>query len=103
MQLPETFLRVPDRKEQLSRAIFGGAMPNYVLSRRKTRAQVGGTEAAGGVLGACVDRGIEGAALRRRFADLHGGSDERSLDRFIRAGRYRARTPSGLGLARERT
>jgi asparagine synthetase B (glutamine-hydrolysing) len=102
MSLPEAFLRAPDRKEQLSRAIFGGAMPGYVLTRGKTRAQVGGAQAGGGVLAACVDRGIDGAALQRRFADLHGDSNGRSLDRFIRAGRYRARVPPGLGLARER-
>jgi asparagine synthetase B (glutamine-hydrolysing) len=102
MRLPEAALREPDRKQKLSRAIFGDTMPNYVLTRPKTRAQVGGAHGAGGVLAACIDRGIDGATLQRRFADLHGGSDGRSLGRFIRAGRYRARVPPALGLARER-
>jgi asparagine synthetase B (glutamine-hydrolysing) len=97
MQLPEDFLGVPDRKEQLARAIFGDAMPSYVLTRRKTRAQIGGSQAEGGTLAVCVDRGIAGTALRRRFAKLHGVSDDGSLDRFMRAGRYRAGAPSRLG------
>ena len=50
MWLPETFLGVPDRKEQFARAIFGSAMPSYVLARPKTRAQVGGSQAEGGTL-----------------------------------------------------
>jgi asparagine synthetase B (glutamine-hydrolysing) len=97
MRLPEAFLGVPDRKEQLARAIFGTAMPNYVLARPKTRAQIGGSQAEGGTLAVCVERGIVGAALRRRFAELHGDSDDGSLDRFMRAGRYRAGAPSPLG------
>ncbi len=93
MRLPEDFLRVPDRKERLCASVFGGAIPEYVMTRPKARAQVGGENAEGGVLAACVDRGIDGTALRRRFAELHGVDDERALDRFIRAGRYRSRTP----------
>jgi asparagine synthetase B (glutamine-hydrolysing) len=94
MRLPEAFLRLDDRKERLCQAIFGGDLPGYVLTRDKTRAQVGGADSGGGVLAACVDRGIDAAALRRRFAELHRVTDDRSLDRFIRAGRYRAKTPS---------
>ena len=45
------------------------------------------------MLAACVDRGLDAAELRRRFAELHGVDDARSLDRFIRAGRYRAAMP----------
>ena len=57
---------------------------------------------AGGVLAACVDRGVDADALRRRFAELHGVADDRSLDRFIRAGGYRARAPSIPEVGRER-
>jgi asparagine synthetase B (glutamine-hydrolysing) len=102
MRLPEAFLRLPDRKERLCRAIFGEAIPDYVLSRPKARAQVGGSDQAGGVLATCVDRGLDATALRRRFADLHGGAEDSSLDRFIRAGRYRARAPHFEGQADER-
>lgn len=97
MRLPEDFLRLPDRKERLCRAIFGGAVPEYVFRRPKSRAQVG-DQHQGGVLATCVDRGVDSATLRRRFAQLHRVSDPRSLDRFIRAGRYRSKVPS-LGSA----
>jgi len=93
MRLPEDFLRLADRKERLCAAVFRGAIPEYVMTRPKARAQVGGENAEGGVLGACVDRGIDAAALRRRFAELHRVDDDRALDRFIRAGRYRSRAP----------
>lgn len=93
MTLPPTFLQVPDRKERLSRMIFGDRIPSYVYARPKTRAQVGGTAAADGVLAACIDRGLDEAWLRYRFAELHGLTDVTALDRFIRGGRYRAAIP----------
>jgi asparagine synthetase B (glutamine-hydrolysing) len=99
--LAEGFLRLADRKERLCRAILGGRLPDYVLTRPKARAQVGGAEGSGGVLAACVGRGIDAAFLRRRFAELHAVEDERALDRFVRAGRYRARAPSLSWSARE--
>jgi asparagine synthetase B (glutamine-hydrolysing) len=93
LRLPASFLGLPDRKDRLCRAIFGSDVPDYVFTRPKTRAQVG-DESQPGVLATCVDGGIDAAALRRRFAALHGGAEDRSLDRFIRAGRYRAKPPS---------
>jgi hypothetical protein len=92
--LPSTFLSVADRKERLSRMIFGDRIPSYVYARPKTRAQVGGAAAAGGVLATCIDHGIDEAWLRCRFAELHGATDVTGLDRFIRGGRYRAAIPS---------
>jgi asparagine synthetase B (glutamine-hydrolysing) len=97
MHLPDGFLRAPDRKQRLCHAMLGDTMPRYVLTRDKTRAQVGGDQSGGGVLAACVERGIDESWLRRRFAELHRVEDERSLDRFIRAGRYRAAQPSNRG------
>jgi asparagine synthetase B (glutamine-hydrolysing) len=93
MALPPRFLQMADRKELLSRMIFGDRIPSYVYARPKTRAQVGGATAAGGVLGTCVNRGIDGGWLRRRFAELHRVTDLAALDRFIRGGRYRAAIP----------
>ena len=94
LALPATFLRVDDRKEHLSRMIFGDGIPSYVYARPKTRAQVGGAAAAGGVLATCIDHGVDASWLRRRFAELHGVTDATTLDRFIRGGRYRAAIPS---------
>jgi asparagine synthetase B (glutamine-hydrolysing) len=93
LALPEAFLRLEDRKPRLARAVFGSRLPEYVYSRPKVRAQVGSTDPAGGVLAACVDRGFDGRWLRQRFAELHGVRDPSALDRFIRAGRYRAAPP----------
>jgi asparagine synthetase B (glutamine-hydrolysing) len=99
LSLAEDFLRLPDRKERLCRAIFGEAIPAFVYSRPKARAQLGG--GGGGVLAACLDQGVDAAFLKRRFAQLHGVSDPGELDRFIRAGRYRSASPSLTGKAHE--
>jgi hypothetical protein len=93
LALPSALLSVTDRKERLTRMIFGDQIPSYVYSRPKTRAQVGGTAVAGGVLATCIDHGIGDVWLRRRFAELHGATDVAALDRFIRGGRYRAAIP----------
>jgi asparagine synthetase B (glutamine-hydrolysing) len=93
LALDGSLLGHDDRKQRLCREIFGGLLPNYIYSRPKTRAQVGDSELGGGVLAACVDRGFDSSWLRRRFARLHSVS-EVALDRFIRAGRYRAAVPS---------
>ncbi|HEY7636800.1 MAG TPA: asparagine synthase-related protein [Gemmatimonadales bacterium] len=93
LALPESFLGEPQRKERLTQLIFGDGIPEYVYSRPKTRAQVGDTDSGAGVLGLCLKHGIDSPQLRRRFADLHGVDDLSALDRFIRAGRYRASPP----------
>jgi asparagine synthetase B (glutamine-hydrolysing) len=90
--LPGEFLRLPDAKRRLSERMFGDLVPEYVYTRPKVRAQIGSAE-GGGVLAACVDRGIDARWLRRRFAELHGVSDERALDRFVRGGHYQASVP----------
>lgn len=82
-----------DRKNVLDRIVFGSLIPEHVYARKKVRAQVGSEEVRG-VLAVCLDRGIDQAWLRRRFARLHGVADERELDRFMRAGRYRSAVPS---------
>jgi asparagine synthetase B (glutamine-hydrolysing) len=91
--LPADFLKVEDRKERLVREIVGAALPDYIYRRSKVRAQIGDLH-DGGTLAACIDHGIDAAWLRRRFAELHAVRDEQALDRFIRAGRYRAAIPA---------
>lgn len=93
MSLPESFLVRVDRKSELSRTIFGMLVPEHVYTRKKVRAQVGSTS-GGGVLGLCLDHGIDPGWLRRRFCRLHGIDDVAELDRFVRAGRYRSGLPS---------
>jgi asparagine synthetase B (glutamine-hydrolysing) len=94
LAIPEDLLSEPQLKRHLGRAVAGDRLPEYVFRREKTRAQVGGEGAGGGVLAACVDRGLDAPRLRRRFADLHGIENLSELHRFIRAGRYRAAVPS---------
>jgi asparagine synthetase B (glutamine-hydrolysing) len=93
LELPDAFLADPRRKDRLCRHLFGERIPDYVYTRPKTRAQVGDEDVGRGVLGLCLERGIDAAALRQRFAALHGVRDPRVLDRFIRAGRYRSSVP----------
>jgi asparagine synthetase B (glutamine-hydrolysing) len=102
LALPEDFLGLAERKERLCREVFGDRLPSFVLSRPKTRAQLGGDDGDGGVLAACVNRGIDRDVLKARWAKLHGVADWRELDRFIRAGRYRSAPPSTAGGALER-
>jgi asparagine synthetase B (glutamine-hydrolysing) len=97
LRLDANFLGLEDRKQQLCQAVVGSLLPDYIYARTKARAQVGGADGDGGVLGACVDRGIDGAWLRRRFAELHDVGDPRTLNRFVRAGCYRSAVPSLTG------
>jgi asparagine synthetase B (glutamine-hydrolysing) len=92
LELPAAFLGREDRKQRLCESIFDGLLPRYVLDRPKVRAQVG-SASGGGVLGLCVDRGLDGPALASRFASLHEVADPAALGRFLRAGRYRSAVP----------
>lgn len=91
MKLGDEFLGSDGRKQRLCRMIFGDLVPEYVFSRKKARAQMGG-ESGGGILAACVDRGLDSAWLRKRFAELHGVDKPAALEKFMRAGRYAAAT-----------
>jgi asparagine synthetase B (glutamine-hydrolysing) len=92
LSLPADFLALVDRKDRLVRAIVGDELPDHIYRRPKVRAQIG-SEHGGGTLAACVDNGVDAAWLRRRFALLHRVAEGKALDRFIRAGRYRACLP----------
>jgi hypothetical protein len=94
LMLGDGFLRSEDPKQRLCQAIFQDLVPDYVFSRAKVRAQVGNPDTGGGVLAACVDRGVDGDWLQRRFAALHGVANPSALSQFIRAGRYYAAVPS---------
>jgi asparagine synthetase B (glutamine-hydrolysing) len=94
LALDAELLRREDRKQHLCQEIFGSLLPDYVYSRPKTRAQVGDPKLDGSVLAACVDRGFDGVWLRQRFARLHAVAELGTLDRFLRAGRYRSAVPS---------
>jgi asparagine synthetase B (glutamine-hydrolysing) len=94
LRLPSSFLGLRDAKQRLCRSIFGELVPGVIYDRPKVRAQIGDTNADGGVLATCIDRGLNQDRLRERFAQLHGVSDPRELNRFMRAGRYRSAVPT---------
>lgn len=97
LSIPADLLALPQAKQRVAREIFGDRLPGYVYERPKARAQLGGEGADGGVLAACVDRGIDRRSLRARFARLHGLADDRVLDGFLRTGSYRSAIPRGRG------
>jgi asparagine synthetase B (glutamine-hydrolysing) len=85
--VPGERLEDPRAKQELVRLVMGARIPEAIYARPKLRAQVGSHD-VGGTLAAIADRGIDAAALRRRFADLLG-VEERELGALIRGGRYR--------------
>lgn len=89
LRLPSSFLGLRDAKKRLFNAIFGELVPDYVYDRPKVRAQMG-NRSGGGVLGACIERGITQDRLRERFTRLHRVFDLRELNCCMRAGRYRS-------------
>ena len=86
-RVPAQRLEDPRAKQELVRLVMGDRIPEAIYARPKLRAQVG-SEDVGGTLAAIADRGIDAAALRRRFAGLLG-VEEHELGALIRGGRYR--------------
>lgn len=87
--IPSVFLEQPGAKAALVRAIMGSRIPSYVYDRPKTRAQCASADVPGGTLALLIDRGIDAAALRRRFCTLMGMPPP-FLGRFLFGGRYRS-------------
>lgn len=95
LSLPESLLMSSDAKQKLGRAVFGNLLPDYIYGRGKVRAQVGSAQGDLGVLGLCIDNGVDARYLRDRFAYIHG-VDGAALNRFIRGGTYRSEVPGPL-------
>jgi asparagine synthetase B (glutamine-hydrolysing) len=92
LSLPPDLLVSADAKQKVARAVFGDLLPDYVYGRAKVRAQVGSSQEDHGVLGLCIDNGIDARYLRNRFAYIHRVTDA-ALNRFIRGGTYRSEVP----------
>jgi asparagine synthetase B (glutamine-hydrolysing) len=92
LALPVSLLTSTDAKQKVDGAVFGDLIPDYVYGRAKVRAQVGSSEGDRGVLGLCIDNGIDARYLRDRFAYIHSVADA-ALNRFIRGGTYRSGVP----------
>ena len=95
--LPGSLLGRDGFKQALSREIAGDLLPEFIFQRRKVRAQIGNAQASGGILPLLVDRGVDAACLRRNFCRIFSVRDDGCLDRFIRAGRYRAMGTASAG------
>lgn len=92
---PELFTALPgavvegaDAKQRLARQVMGTSVPAFVYDRPKVRAQVANSGEVGGTLAALERRGIDAAALFRRFCELTGFEAD-DLRRWIRGGLYR--------------
>jgi asparagine synthetase B (glutamine-hydrolysing) len=96
LSLPASLLTSTEAKQKVARAAFGDLLPDYVYARVKVRAQVGSSHQDHGVLGLCIDNGIDARYLRERFAYIHRVAAA-ALNGFIRAGTYRSEVP-GLPL-----
>jgi asparagine synthetase B (glutamine-hydrolysing) len=92
LRLPGSLLTSPEAKQEVGRAVFGDRLPDYIYRRPKVRAQVGSSQGDRGVLGICIDNGIDAEYLRNRFATIHNVTAA-SLNRFIRGGTYRSDVP----------
>jgi asparagine synthetase B (glutamine-hydrolysing) len=92
LRLEPEVLGDPDRKGRLADLLLDEPLPRYVRDRPKVRAQVG-SDGGGGVLGACLERGVDEAMLQDRFAARHR-TDAAGLRRFLtRAGTTRSAVP----------
>jgi asparagine synthetase B (glutamine-hydrolysing) len=92
LSLPASLLISTEAKQKVGRAVFGDLLPDYVYGRAKVRAQVGSSQGDRGVLGLCIDHGIDAGYLRNRFAYIHRVPGA-TLNRFIRGGTYRSEVP----------
>jgi asparagine synthetase B (glutamine-hydrolysing) len=94
--VPDALIEIAQAKQQLVRHVMGTRVPAAIYERPKVRAQVANQEQVGGTMALLLDRGIDGDALRARFARLFEASP-REVDMLIRGGFYRfsAALPGG--------
>lgn len=89
LQLPASFFAREDSKQLLFQEIAGDLLPFFLFARRKVRAQIGNPVGPGGTLSALQRAGCDSRWLRQAFCRRFMVKEERSLDGFIRLGRYR--------------
>jgi len=90
------YLRIPlsrlgeAQKQNLVREVAGDLLPEFVLGRKKVRAQIGDSEEPSGILPLFVAEGWDSAWLVSAWRERFGIEDEESMGRFLRGGVYRA-------------
>ena len=91
----DAYLRIPlarlgeAQKQNLVREVAGDLLPEYVLGRKKVRAQIGESEQPSGILPLFVAEGWDSAWLAAAWRERFGIEDEESMGRFLRGGVYR--------------
>jgi asparagine synthase len=85
--LPTSMLERTDLKEFLNLRFIQDLELKKLITKEKTRAQVGGKD--GGVLGLFHDEGIGSEKLLSSFADIFAGGNIELAKNFIVAGRYK--------------
>ena len=89
LSLPAAFIGGEGAKQRLAREIAGELLPSFLFARTKARAQIGDATGPGGIVSTLQRAGCDARWLRRAFSRRLVVEDERSLDGFIRLGRYR--------------
>jgi asparagine synthetase B (glutamine-hydrolysing) len=91
LRIPPAFLDRPDCKATLARCVMEDRIPEYVLTRRKVRAQAGGSTVVGGTLAVLLDAGVDQEFLKERWCELFR-LPQNVLPGIIRAGMYKPPT-----------
>lgn len=89
LQLPESYLGEERAKQRLAKEVAGDLLPSFLFDRVKVRAQIGSSTRPIGILPALIEKGCDAQWLRTVFCRLFKIREERFLNQFIRAGRYR--------------
>jgi hypothetical protein len=89
LDVPASFIGGETSKQELVREIAGDLVPQTLFGRRKAKAQIGDPTGPGGLLSTLFAAGYDARRLREIFAHRFMVSDPRSLNAFIRMGRYR--------------
>jgi asparagine synthetase B (glutamine-hydrolysing) len=90
------YLRIPlsklgeAQKQNLVREVAGDLLPEFVLGRKKVRAQIGDSEEPSGILPLFVAQGWDSAWLVSAWCERFGIEDADVMGRFLRGGVYRA-------------
>lgn len=92
LSISADWLERPGWKAELARHVMGNLIPEYVLTRRKVRAQVGSCTEIGGTLAVLLDAGIDQEFLEERWCQLFR-LPRKALPGIIRAGMYKPPRP----------
>ena len=88
-QLPGAAIGDADFKQSFAKQIARDLLPGFVFDRVKVRAQMGSSDEAPGILPLLIQAGYDSTRLRNVFCRIFKIGNPATLNRFVRAGRYR--------------